>query len=404
MLFLLLMLAPADASPQQTQTLPAQPDLVVIADRLLLQKKLADCIARKCPPDEDAAAALALAGQQFVDGDYRKARTTLNGSLARTRGQTRQYPVPVSKLWQAQSRVDSHLGEFTFAQSESAKAYSVLQSNLPDNDPRALNAGLELAGLYTHQNRWNEARNLYLDLIQRSEQAKHPDIAALARIKLAKFIAFTSPGKVGKSEQREIGTVLAPLIGSTDPDYKVYDFPARLFLARLAEETGEKGAVDALYRQLPADHKIPPVLLSSKPIKANKLIESTKGQAFQCMQSGSPLGCSRPDTLVSTQNLERQWIDVGFSIQPDGSVTDVDVVRRSPTYAGDWADRVLTSVRSRRYAAGSNTATLPSIQRLERYTLTAKRVAPTGSRIAVPEADEVFEMVDLTRLSDNPAG
>lgn len=397
-MFFLLALALQSAAP----TNPLQPDLVVIADRALLQKKLADCIARKCPPNEDAEAALALAGQQFIDGEYRKARTTLNGSLARTRGQTKQYPVPVAKLWQAQSRVDSHLGDFTFSQSEAVKAYSVLQANLPDNDPRALNAGLELAALYTHQNRWNEARNLYRALIERSEQAKHPDIAALARIKMAKFIAFTAPGKVGKAEQSEIGRILAPLIGSTDPDYKVYDFPARLFLARLAEEMGEKGAVDALYRQLPGDRRLPPVLLSSQPIKAIKLIESTKGQAFQCMQSGAPLSCSRPDTLVSTQNLERQWIDVGFSIQPDGSVTDVDVVRRSATYAGDWADRVLKSVRSRRYAPGATTATsLPSIQRLERYTLTARRVAPTGSRIAVPEADEVFEMVDLTRRSDN---
>ncbi len=400
MLSLLLILSLAAAAPQTSGL--EQPDLIVEANRAALKKKLADCIARKCPPDEDANAALALAGQQFIDGDYRAARSTINGSLARTRGQTRTYPVPVSKLWQAQSRVDTHLGDFSFAQSESAKAYQVLQANLPANDPRALNAGLELAALYGHQNRWVEARNLYNNLIERSEQAAHPDIAALARIKFAKFIAFTAPGKIGKAEKKQMGDVLSPLIGSADPAYKVYDFPARLFMAKIAEEMGEKGAVAALYESLPGDRRLPPVLISSTPIKSNKLIDSTKGQVFQCLQSESPLSCQRPDDLVSTQNLDRQWIDVAFSIQPDGSVADVEVIRRSPVYAGDWAERVVASVQSRRYAQTANAAALGSIQRLERYTLTARSTAPTGSRIARKEADEVFEMVDLTRQSDNP--
>lgn len=396
----LLMLAPA-AGDAQTAGLN-QPDVVVVADKLRLQKKLEDCLARKCPPNEDADAALALAGQQFIDGDYREARKTLNGSLARTRGQTRNYPMPVAKLWQAQSRVDSHLGEFAFAQSESVKAYSVLQTNLPTDDPRALNAGLELAALFGHLNRWNEARNLYNDIIQRSEKANHTEISALARIKLAKFIAFTSQGKIGRDGQRQIQEVLNPLVGSSNPAYKIYDFPARLFLARVAEEMGEKGAVEAVYRQIPGDWRPPPILISAAPIKANKLIAGAQEQTFQCLQSGNLLSCPRPENLISTQNLKRQWIDVGYSIQPDGTVTDVDVVRRSPIYSGDWADRVMASVRSRRYAQSANAANFGSIQRLERYTLTAKMTTTTGSRVATPEADEVFEMVDLTRRSDNP--
>ncbi|MBX9730826.1 MAG: hypothetical protein K2X59_05810 [Sphingomonas sp.] len=399
MLSVLLMLSPVVEAPQTAGL--DQPDLIVEARSDDRQKRLADCIARKCPPNEDADAALALASQQFIEGDYRAARETINRSLARTRSQTRAYPIPVSKLWQGLSLVDTHLGNFTFAQSESVRAYYVLQSNLPTDDPRTLNAGLELAAVYGHQNNWDAARNLYTSLIERSEQAPHPDIAARARIKFAKFIAFTAPGKIGKDEQRQIRNILAPLIGSSNADYRVFDFPARLFLAKIAEEMGETGAVAALYATLPSDQRLPPILISSTPIRANKMIESPRERAIQCLENPSVISCQRAEDLIATQNLDRQWIDVAFSIRPDGSVSDVDVIRQSPVYAGDWSTRVVASVQSRRYARTANATESGGIQRLERYTLTSQTRVFSGSRLPRKEADEVFEMVDLTRQPIN---
>src|SRR5689334_5748720 len=81
------------------QTPPAQDEenpTIVVTGRSLADtaKALKDCLARHCPPDEDVAATIAHAENQFVSGDYKSARQTLLAGSGRNKRHAKQYPVP----------------------------------------------------------------------------------------------------------------------------------------------------------------------------------------------------------------------------------------------------------------------------------------------------------------------
>ena len=80
--------APAGAQQAgQPGAAPVAGDIVVTARSLQdTADALAACIARNCPPDEDIAATLAHAENQFVGGDYRSARRIRQGVKAEVEG------------------------------------------------------------------------------------------------------------------------------------------------------------------------------------------------------------------------------------------------------------------------------------------------------------------------------
>src|SRR5688500_17953455 len=75
------------------------------------ERDLRDCLARNCPPDEDIEATLAHAENLFVAGDYERARRTTKASLGRNSRHADRFPVEVSNLYRAGSRIAVHLGE-----------------------------------------------------------------------------------------------------------------------------------------------------------------------------------------------------------------------------------------------------------------------------------------------------
>ncbi|MFX7620706.1 hypothetical protein ABTJ52_20035, partial [Acinetobacter baumannii] len=90
--------APKPANKADAAT-NAQKPIIVTAIRL---KDSADavrrCVERHCPPDQDIAAALAHAENQFLSGDYRGARNTLNAARGRDRRFASKFPVQVASL------------------------------------------------------------------------------------------------------------------------------------------------------------------------------------------------------------------------------------------------------------------------------------------------------------------
>jgi hypothetical protein len=66
----------AAASPCLAADPPAQTIVVTGASLAETGRRLAGCLARHCPPDEDIAATLAHAENLFVAGDYRQAHAT----------------------------------------------------------------------------------------------------------------------------------------------------------------------------------------------------------------------------------------------------------------------------------------------------------------------------------------
>ena len=85
---------------------------IIVTGRNISDKKaaLADCLARKCPPNEDIDATLALAETLLIAGKYRDARFALLGALGRNKRFAMAYPIPVSDLYRANGRVAAHLG------------------------------------------------------------------------------------------------------------------------------------------------------------------------------------------------------------------------------------------------------------------------------------------------------
>jgi hypothetical protein len=97
-----------------------------------------------------------------------------------------------------------------------------------------------------------------------------------------------------------------------------------------------------------------------------------------------------------TENFEDKWIDVGFWVQPDGRVDDVQLLRRrSP---GSWEGPLLESIRGRRYSPGER----PTYRR-ERYTFTSTlHNTATGTHIADRSPRGRIEYLDLTAAPQAP--
>ena len=71
---------------------------------------------------------------------------------------------------------------------------------------------------------------------------------------------------------------------------------------------------------------------------------------------------------------DRAWIDVGFWVRPDGTVSDVQLLRHG--VSPEWALPLIDAIQRRRYTPASDDE--PDY-RLERYTLTAPWVVPHGT-------------------------
>ena len=80
-----LTLAALPAAAQQPQ--PDGQTVTVVGQNLQhYRDRLAACLARHCPVNEDVDATLALAESLFLNGEYRDARSTVRASLNRNRG------------------------------------------------------------------------------------------------------------------------------------------------------------------------------------------------------------------------------------------------------------------------------------------------------------------------------
>ena len=129
---------------------------------------LAACLARGCPPDEDVAATLAHAENQFIGGEYDGARTTLLKSLGRNRKHGQAYPVPVSDLLRANSRVALHLGEGKNFQLSVLDMRDTLKKGVGDDDPRTLVAQIEVGDSRAKLGHPEEAERIYKEVEARA--------------------------------------------------------------------------------------------------------------------------------------------------------------------------------------------------------------------------------------------
>ena len=381
------MLLIAGVNSPATANDEAPREIVVTARSLKdTESDLKACLARKCPPDQDIKASLAHAENQFVEGNYRDARSTLVNALGRNRKHKGQYPIEVSDLLRANGNVAAHLGEANVYRLSVLDMRDTLKSALKSNDYRVFGAEIEVADSRMKLGYLDEASDKYLEVEKRALSVGLPQVAAIARLRdlsLRVQRAETEKTEFRKKEAIDgIDAFLnAPTGGSED-----FKIAAEILKSRLDRASGNSETADRLiarYAALGGTNR--PVLLYSTPIKMNE------AQAARAMAGGSDLN------RIGTQVVENRWVDVGFWIGVDGKVDAPEILRNKGDT--DWADVVLKAIKTRIYAPlkmEGDDASL-GVYAIERYSLTAQYENDvTGTRIRQRSPVARIERTDLT--------
>jgi len=365
---LLLAATPAAAQSQYGERY-AEPTEPIVITGIRIQDyrdRLAACLARGCPPNEDIDATLALAEALLLDGDYGEARAVARESIRRNRGHASQYPEPVSDLYRAHMRLARHTGWDREAIQSAHNILDALQAGIPQEDYRHFTARFELAELLMAMGRHRPAKRELERLARLSRGAGRNDVAIMAELRGLLYDDIAVPR--GPARAR-----LIELAGLTDPTRRLEAVGARALLARIYRSEGENERADALLAEIGRGHSSQRRLLHAPRYELIGM-HPIDGENF----------------FRAAENFEGKWIDVGFWVMPDGRVAELEVVRSGGESV--WARPLLQSIRGRLYS----TAEEPTY-RLERYTLTARREQPTGTRIQLQMSDMArIEYLDLT--------
>jgi hypothetical protein len=379
---LLLTAAPAAAQYGQRYVEPTEP-IVVTGIRIQdYSDRLAACLARHCPPDEDIDATLALAEASFLEGEYDEARAAVHASLRRNRDEAQSYPEPVADLYRAHSRLSRHMGFDRDALRSAHGILDALQEGIAQEDHRHFTARFELAEIQMMSGRHRAAQRGLERLAQSARDRGRQDVAILAELRGLYYDHLNY--RYGPARSR-----LIELANLADPRRQLESVGAAILLARIYRGEGDTERADALLADIGRGRSAQRRLLYSPPYQL--LSERGRWDGELSLDDaglwGNPLSRMPP-------NVESKWIDVGFWVTPDGTVSELEIVRQgAPT---GWADPLLESIRGRRYS----TAEDPTY-RLERYTFTAPWERATATRIIQRSHRARVEYLDLT-VSDPP--
>jgi hypothetical protein len=377
----LLTAAFAIAPPGVAQTVQSSdsPEIIVTGKSIDdTRAALAACLARNCPPDQDIDATLAHVENQFVAGDYKDARTTLLASMKRNGKQAKNYPEPVADLNRANGRVAAHLGFENDYYSSTWGILRALNEGIPKQDVRHFSARLEIAEMMASVRGPRPARLVYKDLAEDARKAGRADIAGLAELRSIWIDYLEFPEGSAKSR-------LIALSRSADPEARSSALAAKVLLARIARNEGRKDATDALIREMAGMRLKKPTLLYSPRWE---LAQRNDGSG------GNVLSQTAADTF------DDKWIDVGYWVQADGRVADLEILRKSGE-AG-WARPLLSSIAGRIYSPTDPND--DGAYRVERYTYTSRFEDRLGTHIRQRSAKARVEYLDLTMDGPKPQG
>jgi hypothetical protein len=351
-------------------------------------KALADCIARNCPPDEEIRAALAHGENQFVSGKYLDAKSTLRKTAGRTRKFKEKYPVEVSDLFRASGRVAEHLGEAQSYQLNVLDMRDALKSGLSADDARVMVAQIEVGDSRAKLGYPLEAFRIYEDVEKRAKAAGVARIADYASLRHGIMRhAYGETAKIPDDTKKGLERIrlVADTASKESPDIKLM---ADVYLARLDRKSGNQASTTAILKRfVEQGGSTRPLLISSYPIRTVDTVTDEYSKKMAILPS---LGA----------NFKDRWIDVGFWVNANGNVTDIEVLRATGSTEG-WVKPVTDSIKSRIYAPLKTTAedSNPAFYMVERYTYTSRYIEAqdqTGSRLITRSTTPRVERLDLT--------
>jgi hypothetical protein len=370
---------PAFAADEQAR------EIVVIGQSLKdTEKAWQDCIARGCPPDEEIRAALAHAENQFITGDYRDARSTLGKTVSRNRKHGDEYPIEVSDLFRASSRIAEHLGEGDLFRLSVLDMRDTLKGALPENDPRVMVAQIEVGDSRSKLGYPKEAIRVYENVAKDATAAGHVRVATYANLRKLMLEYVYAGDTDDKGEMKRAIAGLRQIAEKPVPGTEDFAMVAEVTLARIDREGGKNESTAAIVKRYADKGGVSrPILLSSQPIKMpDQAGLDTKGGNVLTMSQG---------------NMEDRWIDVGFWVNANGLPSDIEILRSSGST--QWSKLVSDSIASRIYAPlkAAEGDTAPGFYMVERYTMTARYMDEvTGTRIRQRSPVARIERIDIT--------
>lgn len=371
---LLLLQAAPTAAPEREIVVTARP----LAET---ERALRECIARACPPDQEVAAALAHAENQFVGGDYASARATVSRTIGHVRGRAKDYPVAVGDIWRAKARISEHQGESDTVRIAAVESLAALRKGLGPDDPRVLTQRIEYGDALARLNRPQGAVEVYNSVAERARKLGNKVVEGHALLRAAMMwtsYAEAVPG-AGDAEARE---AIRRVMETADPDLAAFRDAAGLLDAKLAERRGDKAALDRVIASYRTRATSRPTLLYAPPLE--------EGLATRAITVQTATG------FFPTKAFEDQWIDIGFWVRPDGGVGDAEVLRGSDRLRPEWVEPFLRQIRGRRYAPLAMDKSSPGLLRVERVTWTSHYFVPTGTLTRVRDGKPRIVVTDLT--------
>lgn len=348
------------------------------------RNRLAACLARNCPVNEDVDASLALAESLFLNGEYRDARSIVRASLGRNRDRAAAFPEPVSDLYRVQARLARHIGYDREARLAAFDILNALRAGLPTEDHRHFTARLEIADMQFQSGNLNGALRALHDLIDIARAAGREDVVVRAELREAFYRLTAVPGN------GEVRARLEQWANREDDANRFRATGARLLLARLYRGEGDITRSDALFDQ---------VARSSAASASRRLLYSPRFQLAQMsrLDGEDPLDPANlsPHTQIP-DDMENGWIDVGFWVGSDGRVSEVEILRRGAEPG--WSGPLLRSIERRRYTSAAEPT-----YKIERYTYTSQWFQGTGSRLARRSPAARVEYLDLTTPAETAA-
>ncbi|MBB5710138.1 hypothetical protein [Sphingomonas xinjiangensis] len=294
---LLLLLSTSLAAPALAQDITSETQTVVITGTPLKDTaaRLAECIARKCPPKEDIDASLAHAENQLVAGDYAGGRRTLDKARGRNRQYAAMFPTQVSDLLRARGRLtnlDGRVGPGRLSQIESLEA---LKAGLDHGDSRVLMQRLLVGDEFANAGRVKAAESVYRKVERQARKAGRLQVAGYAMLRDALvhgIIASVDPAYQHTARQK-----LARIENSPEPELAEFREAAKLVRVRLASLDKDPAALDQAIAAIPPRSPDKPLL-----VYAPAILED---------QATLPFGDA---PLTSTDNGAPEWIDIQFRI------------------------------------------------------------------------------------------
>ena len=358
----LLLMAQAGAPPPA----PAPADeILVIGQRI--EEELAACIARGCPPAEEIELSLQLSANQFAEGRYRDARTTLQRAIRRNRDHAAELPGPVSSMYATLATVAEHEGDPNLWRQSARTNMEVLRRHVGESHDATLRQELVFGDSMVRQDAYSIATDAFRAVQRKAAESGNTQLAANALFRRAWL-------ELVQRKDRDALRLADEAVALAGPHDAVSAEMREIMRMQIAARDGDDGAIDVLAERLRRSATRAPVALFAPPF-------DDINQALNLMPN---LG----------NDAELRFADVGFWVRPDGRTANVAVLRDSGL--GQWAPGILNQIGRRRYIPLDVQVGHPGVYRIERFTVRGTSSMVVGSRIKRRAGPLTIHVSDLT--------